>query len=71
MVLKVYFFMQHEYVGSWQHDGPIRPHQKKILSNIVGLCVVGGKTHSSLWLILHKVTYEIIVSVPTENMVDI
>jgi hypothetical protein len=28
MILKVYFFTQHEYVMSWQHVGPICPHQK-------------------------------------------
>jgi hypothetical protein len=39
-------------------SGPNHPHQKKRLSNIVDVRVVGGKTHSSPWLMLHEVTYK-------------
>jgi hypothetical protein len=38
-------------------SGPIRPHQKKRLPNIVDIHVVGDKTHSSLWLALSDMTY--------------
>jgi hypothetical protein len=32
--------------------------KRKRLSNIVGIRIVGGKTYSSLWLILREVIYE-------------
>jgi hypothetical protein len=63
---------RHEYiVMPWQHACPIHPHQKKKLSIIVGIHVVGGKTHSFPWLILCKTTYIIMVSIPAENMIEI
>jgi hypothetical protein len=40
---------------------------KKKLPNIVGIRVVGGKTHSSPWLIIREITYAIMVSVLAEN----
>jgi hypothetical protein len=49
------------------HDthSSIRPHQKKRLPNIAGICIAGGKLHSSPWLVLLGTTYVNMVSVPT------
>jgi hypothetical protein len=67
MILKLVFFLQYEYMMPWQYVGPIRPHQNKRLANIVGIRIVGGKTHSSPWLALSNMTYSNVVSVPVEK----
>jgi hypothetical protein len=43
------------------------PHQKKLLPNIDGVCIVGGKMHLSLLLVLTRQSYAIVVSVPTKE----
>jgi hypothetical protein len=36
--------MQYEYAMPWQHIGPIHfPLKEKLLINIDGVCIVGGK----------------------------
>jgi hypothetical protein len=61
IVFEVHLFMQYECARSWQHVGPIRPHQKKRLSNIVSIYVVSDRNHT------HSMTYAIVVSIHAEN----
>jgi hypothetical protein len=71
MVLKVYFFMQHEYVMTWQHASPIRPHQKKFFGRYSWRTCSRWLDALIPWWILHEITYAIVVSVPIENMTEI
>jgi hypothetical protein len=64
MVLKVYFFMQHEY-GMLLLD--VVPHQKKVVEYSRHMCSGWHESHSSSWLILLSTTYINVVSVPVED----
>jgi hypothetical protein len=43
------------------------PHKKKLLPNIDGVRIVGGKMHLSPLSVLTRQSYAIVVSVPTEE----
>jgi hypothetical protein len=62
--------MKHERMMSWQQAVLYILTKRKIVKYIWHTCSWWQDTFS-LWLILRKVTYEMMVSVPTENMIDI
>jgi hypothetical protein len=47
--------------------GPIYSSLKKSSPNIDGVCIVGGKSHSSPWLVQRDMIYSNVVSIPVEN----
>jgi hypothetical protein len=48
-----YFIMQYEDAMPWQHVGPIPSSPKEnLLPHIHGVCIVGGNSHSSPWLVI-------------------
>jgi hypothetical protein len=71
LVFKICFWMQHECMMSCNMSALYVPHQNKRLPNIDGVCIIGGNSHSSTWLVLMRQSYAIVVSVPTKNTIDI
>jgi hypothetical protein len=67
MVLNVHLIYTHAYARSWQMMILCVSHQKKSLPNIYGICVVGGKSHSSPLLVLTRLSYANVVSVPAKE----
>jgi hypothetical protein len=67
LVFKICFLMQYECMMSYNMLVLYVPHQKKKLSNIDGICIIGGNSHSSLWIVLTRQSYAIVVSVPAEE----
>jgi hypothetical protein len=67
LVFKICFLMQYECMMSYNMLVLYVPHQKKKLSNIDGICIIGGNSHSSPWIVLTRQSYAIVVSVPAEE----
>jgi hypothetical protein len=67
LVLKICFLMQYECMMSCNMSALYVPHQKKRLTNIDGVDIIGGNSHSSPRLVLIRQFCAIVVSVPTEK----